>query len=347
LIRYAHGYNVQNVVKEFSNLQLLKSQIKAYNEQLPIVKQQYKRLNEECIFRQETLNSWNHTISTCSELFDMRFGLKELRLLRHTITEIAIANKIPTDEATTKFFKDIYKQYDDKLGFESEIDKLRSEISKLNQEEARLRSQMMTLPLVSPSLIRLLQKGVNEQDIVDVAELLENSDGTSNDNKRITMREIRSLIDELHKFGSIKLTIKQLSQKVNELRGQVISLRAEKQDLVYTIQYSKILVGFFNGLSMSLRNEIMGLISAMSCSILLLNADKRTQKSLGGDNDSLNMDKEFMPLAMAARGQDLDLEQLKIALAKAIEVFQQRLSSNGKLKKILSSAKRALLNEQL
>jgi hypothetical protein len=50
---------------------------------------------------------------------------------------------------------------------------------------------------------------------------------------------------------------------------------------------------------------------------------------------------------MAARGQASDLEQLKIALAKAIEVFQERLSSNGKLKKILSSAKRALLNEQL
>jgi hypothetical protein len=344
-----YGYNVQNLVEDFSNLQLLKAQFKTYREQIPILEQQHNRLNQECSSRQETLNSWNQTISTCCELSNMRFGLKELRLLHHTITEIAVANKIPTDEATTKFFKDIYKQYDDKLGFESEIDRLRSEISKLNQEEVRLRSQMMTLPLVSPSLIRLLQKGVSEQDIVDVAELLENSGGTSNDNKRITMREIRSLIAELHTFGSIKLTIKQLSQKVNNLRGQVISLRAEKQNLVYSIQYSKNLLGFFSGLSVSLRNEIMCLISAMSCSILLLNTEKsRTQKSLGGDNDdSLPVDSEFMPLAMAARGQASDLEQLKIALAKAIEVFQERLSSNGKLKKILSSAKRALLNEQL
>ena len=343
-----YGYNVSNLVEEFSNLQLLKGQFKAYKEQLPILEQQHERLNQECSSRQETLNSWNQTISTCCELFGMQFGLKELRLLRHTITEIAIANKIPTDEATTKFFMDIYKQYDDKLGFESEIDRLRSEISKLNQEEVRLRSQMMTLPLVSPSLIRLLQKGVSEQDIVDVAELLENSGGTSSDNKRITMREIRLLIDELHTFGSIKLTIKQLSEKVSKLRGQVISLRAEKQDLVYTIQYSKILVGFFSGLSVSLRNEIMGLISAMCCSVLLLNTENgRTQKSLGSDNYSLPTDSEFIPLAMAARGQDLDLEQLKIALVKAIEVSQERLSSNGKLRKLLSNAKRALLNEQL
>jgi hypothetical protein len=62
-----YGYNVQNLVKEFSNLQLLHSQFKAYIEQLPIVEQQYKRLNEECISRQETLNSWNQTISTCSD----------------------------------------------------------------------------------------------------------------------------------------------------------------------------------------------------------------------------------------------------------------------------------------
>ncbi len=37
----------------------------------------------------------------------MGFGLKELKLLRNTINEIAEANKIPADQAQQKFYKDI------------------------------------------------------------------------------------------------------------------------------------------------------------------------------------------------------------------------------------------------
>ena len=37
----------------------------------------------------------------------MRFGLKELKQLWHTIREIAEANNIPSKEAVSKFLKDI------------------------------------------------------------------------------------------------------------------------------------------------------------------------------------------------------------------------------------------------
>ena len=49
----------------------------------------------------------------------MGFGLKVLKLLWHTINEIAVANEIPLHEAPQKFYKDIADQYDNKLGFES------------------------------------------------------------------------------------------------------------------------------------------------------------------------------------------------------------------------------------
>ena len=51
----------------------------------------------------------------------MNFGLKELKLLMSTITEIAQANNIPYDKAVSKFFRDIEEQYDKKLGFENKI----------------------------------------------------------------------------------------------------------------------------------------------------------------------------------------------------------------------------------
>jgi hypothetical protein len=58
-----------------------------------------------------------------------------LKLLWNIILEIAAANNIPREQAVSKFFKDIEQQYDDKLGFESKIDKLQVEVNKLNREK--------------------------------------------------------------------------------------------------------------------------------------------------------------------------------------------------------------------
>jgi len=351
-----YGYDIQKVAEEFSNLQLLMFQFKNYTEEIAVLRQQVNSLKQERSYLQQTINSWNQTISACAELFSMGFGLKELKLLRNTISEIAVANNIPSEKATAKFFEDVDKQYDDKLGFESKLDKLQAEVSRLYQEEARLRSQILTLPLVSPMLIRLLQKGVGEQDIVDFAGLLENSGGSSSgsiDSSGVTIHEIRSLIIELRRYGSIKSTIGQLNQKVDKLRDKVSSLRAEKQDLdtqneaiFSALQYSKQLVSFFSGSCVSLRNEILGLISIVAYLTSLLNMEsERLQKVQG--HISHPPDSEFLPLIMAAKGEDVDSQKIKIALVKAIEVTLKRLSGNNKLNEILSKGRLALLDDQL
>ena len=54
----------------------------------------------------------------------MGFGLKELKLLRNTINEIAYANNIPQNQTQQKFYKDIEEHYYNKLGFELQLNKL-------------------------------------------------------------------------------------------------------------------------------------------------------------------------------------------------------------------------------
>jgi cell division protein FtsB len=352
-----HGYNVEHLVEVFSDLQLLKIQRSDYRNEVAVLTQQINSLKQERSFLQQTLNSWNQTISDCGELYSMGFRLGELKLLHDTITEIAGANNIPADEAVAKFFEDIYKQYNPKLGFESQLDKLRAEVNRLNQEEARLRSEMLILPLVGPSLIRLLQKGVREQDIVDIAELLNNS-GSSNDrnSKGITIQEIRSLISELHTYGSIELTIKQMSLKVDKLRSQLASLRTERQNLdaenqtiSSTLTYSKQMVSFLSGSAMSLKNEIAGMVTTIAymMHLLYLEIEQQKQKQKLSYDDT-STDNEFLPLTKANRGEIVDLPKLKIAVTKAIEIMLTRLNdSNGRLKEVLSKARLSLLNEQL
>jgi cell division protein FtsB len=353
-----YEYNVKQLVEVFSDWQLLKIQRSEYRNEVAVLTQQINSLKQERSFLQQTLNSWNQTISNCGELYSMGFHLGKLKLLHDTITEIAVANNIPADEAVAKFFEDIYKQYNPKLGFESQLDKLRAEVNRFNQEEARLRSEMLILPLVGPSLIRLLQKGVREQDIVDIAELLNNS-GSSNDrnSKGITIQEIRSLISELRTYGSIELTIKQMSLKVDKLRSQLTSLRTERQNLdaenqtiSSTLTYSKQMVSFLSGSAMSLKNEIAGMVTTIAymMHLLYLEIEQQKQKQKLSYDDDTSTDNEFLPLTLANRGEIVDLPKLKIAVTKAIEIMLTRLNdSNGRLKEVLSKARLSLLNEQL
>ncbi|MGC2573705.1 MAG: hypothetical protein WA364_19495 [Candidatus Nitrosopolaris sp.] len=61
----------------------------------------------------------------------------------------------PVDRAVSKFLSDVEMQYNKKIGFESEINRLREEVNMLNQELTR--SELLVLPFVGPKLIRLTQ----------------------------------------------------------------------------------------------------------------------------------------------------------------------------------------------
>ncbi len=64
----------------------------------------------------------------------MGCGLKELKLIFGIIKEIAANRQIPEDMAVQKFFEDIEKNYDNKLGYDSTLERRRSEIEKTNME---------------------------------------------------------------------------------------------------------------------------------------------------------------------------------------------------------------------
>jgi uncharacterized coiled-coil DUF342 family protein len=51
--------------------------------------------------------------------------------------------------------------------------------------------------------------------------------------------DIQSLIAELQKYGSIKLSIEKLSQEADKLRNEIASLKAQKQDILARLIYSR------------------------------------------------------------------------------------------------------------
>ena len=106
------GYDVSTVIEEFSDLELSRKDFRFYQESIPELVSKYKQLEHECSTLEEHVKSYNQKLSLSDDPQTMGFGLKELKLLRNTINEIAEANKIPQDQAQQKFYKHIEEQYD-------------------------------------------------------------------------------------------------------------------------------------------------------------------------------------------------------------------------------------------
>jgi len=224
-----YGYDVGKVICEFSESQSLKTRHKMLQDNVRLLQNESNYLGQKCSSLENTVNSHEKIISIFKDLDGMGFGLEELKLLWNTINEIAVANNIPLNEAQQKFFKNIEEQYDKKIGFESKVQNLKTEVNTLTQEKKRLHEELLVQPLVGPMLVKLIQIGVNEQDIINVAYIIQrHTEGGSSGGSSI---DLRSLIAELQKYGSIKSATEQLSQEADKLRNEISSLKAEKQNL--------------------------------------------------------------------------------------------------------------------
>ena len=344
------GYDVGKVIEEFSELESTRSNYWDYKNSIPDLKIKYDGLNQEYSKLEQSVNSCKQKLSLNNELQAMGFGIKELKLLRNTIKEIADANNIPPDHAQQKFYKDIEEQYDDKLGFESQLNKLRSEIATVSNNLTFLRTATLAQPLVGPSLQRLFSKGLSEQDIVELANIFERShsdssndiDDDKNSSSSSTGIDKQSLTG-LQKSGGKKLTaIQELNQQVDKIRNQIDELQTYKKDLeeqnqsmLSILAYSKPVVEFFNRSDddHSLGNDYNNVKILATIAIILYILYIRyegVEKLVTGEH------KEIMPLltAVASGGnlQSISIPQLKTSIAKAIEILIAKLDAKPQTK---------------
>jgi hypothetical protein len=108
----------------------------------------------------------------------MGCGLKELKLIFGIIKEVAANRQIPEYMAVQKFFEDIEKNYDNKLGYDSTLECRRSEIEKTNMELNILHLSLGSLKKVVRALSDIVSIGYDEQQVLNLAWALQSN--TSN-----------------------------------------------------------------------------------------------------------------------------------------------------------------------
>jgi hypothetical protein len=77
--------------------------------------------------------------------------------------------------AVDKFFKDIETQYDTKLGFESEKERLGLKIQTLKEERKKMLQILSAQPVIGSIIVKLLQLGFTENDILKMGEIYLNT----------------------------------------------------------------------------------------------------------------------------------------------------------------------------
>jgi hypothetical protein len=111
--------------------------------------------------------------------------------------------------------------------------KLKSEVNKVNQELTRSRIELSRLQLVGPALSKLIQSGLKEQDIINVASIFVKYFFVGADRPQSSLS---SLISELDKYGGFRAALEKLSEEKDKLNNEITSLKKAKQDLETDIQ---------------------------------------------------------------------------------------------------------------
>jgi hypothetical protein len=345
----AFGYDPVKITNEISNLRLVSSQYQFYQNRLTAIKYELDGLTQARIVLEQLVQSHNQTLSIYKQLDSIGFGLRELKLLYHTIEEISAANNILTDSGVEMFFKDLDDNYDNWLAFSAKVEKLSSEKTRLTQQLNGLRVQSSLYPVVGQTLLHLLQNGVNEEEIITIADLLKNDSSIRHDSKTQTGQ---SLIDDIRQYGSVKSTnyhlaeqSDQLKKQVSSLQTQLLDLQSKNHKLLYSLQYSKKILDFFQESIDSLEKEAIRLFSfttVVSMSFLLSINSSDGLKKL----QDTNTHDEFESLRQSARGEQTDLLELKVSVAKAIEQLLLIMSrKDNKLTRTLTEARLLLLRD--
>lgn len=242
-----------------------------------------------------------------------------------------------------KFITDIEEQYDKKLGFESKLERLQTEVNKANQALTRSRIELSMVQLVGPALAKLIQSGIKEQDIINLASIFE---------RYSTGIDRQSLISELDKYGSLKSAIEKLTEENGKLINDMTSLNKEKQELILydqkmtsALNYLNHKMSFFQGYIESLRNEILGLSLTAT---IIMHFFKSQIEHLQTTKFYYSIH-DFLPLIRSDNGEiDISIQEIRKGVIKALEILLDRIKSDdnsNKLTEILSNTRNSLLQE--
>jgi hypothetical protein len=163
------------------------------------------------------LDSYRIKSGIAEDLERMGFGMNELRNLYDALMEIGRENNTgnKTFEQIKKGFFDDLKNYGEILGSRNERDKLKNEIKNLERQLIKEKERCSAYPKVVHSLERLSNVGIHEDDILEIEKIITMTGIQIYKDKPMYKQK---LMDDLRKYGNLKLAIKNLKDRIIYLK---------------------------------------------------------------------------------------------------------------------------------
>ncbi|MGA7899666.1 MAG: hypothetical protein WCA39_12485 [Nitrososphaeraceae archaeon] len=166
-----YGYDPMRVLEEFNNIQHLDDKKRALEITTKVLELSIAELSQRESLLQDKIYLHSETLPVYDELANLGFGSSDLRTLRNLLVNIANSLDVYPPLAVKKFFEDIKTQYNKKLGFEPQIENLKLELQTLNDKLEKGLQRLKVQPMIEPVITTLLRMGLNEHDILKVAEI--------------------------------------------------------------------------------------------------------------------------------------------------------------------------------
>ena len=333
------GYDAKTITKKLSNINNLQTREKELQSQVDAIEVRLKRAEQEYSIAEEKLASSKQALGVYNELQNMGFGLKELELLKSNVMEISTSNNINPLYAFKKFFEDIQEQYDTKLGFEPKIMEMNNSLLIAQKQHHNISLKYSQMKDTNDKLAELLAFGVTQEEIIYWTSMLK-------DHKV----EISSLPQDLVKYvtiigayNNIAAKVDSLTSESNALIKKVEGLREEQRKISDVIEFqlrkcTKAIETFLNNLDSHInavsktsiqtiqyiKEQSLAIGEQSKIGLQFVNAEVNKQLEIF---QMIGASAEFSPLIKAARGEIVDINELRISVIRALGIMTSRLDN--------------------
>ena len=210
------GANPVQILAKIAEFEKLEEDSKYYKLEVNSNREKLSLLNQDIKIQENNLSYVKIKVDIINELEKRGFGIPELRILINIINEIGLEHKQDFDEIKKEFFEDVEKNYEEVIGSRKQIDRLKKELKILEEQTMKEREKYNSYPKVIESIRRLAGSRISEEDIVNIDKILSMGGYYLYKDKRVYLE---GLIDDLQKYGNLKLAIKNLEDIEIDLKS--------------------------------------------------------------------------------------------------------------------------------
>ncbi len=242
-----YNFNVTKILTEYKHINSLRGEMGETRNQVYKNIEQKNKLMEGISSLEVEANYHRQTTNTFKELEKIGFGLKELKQLSNTVMESALANDIEVKESVNRFFIDLDKHYDNKLGFEKKVKELKSQIKDIENQIPGYKQYFEFQIGTVSSLSNLHENGITNIDIINMNQLFsifrnndflsdpldQNTDKRNGNNVRQNKTNEttywQQFIAKLQRLKNINKEINKQISNIDSLNKQIYILNNNKQ----------------------------------------------------------------------------------------------------------------------